>query len=441
MAELILRHLALCLLAGACCVVVCWVALWRKYAFLLNPLTLQLMILGAYMAAAGIPLQDEITPLWVALMGPQLLFFLTLIFVLGWGTPANIGANNIVEKRETIALDPLISWFYLILAGFVAAYFFVNLLGSGFSVDKDGLGGRGVVANQSKILFYIFLVAPTLLSVGIHLLRGFVRWISIALAISTAGIILLSGSKSGLVSLCTIAAGYFYLRWLDGELSDRTTRRIQLALGILVVAALVITPMLVFKSGSLAGILAIITRILSGFDMIIYLGISRESVDQIQHLFQDHHLSAASFIFSTPMKVMGIYEQTYDSMSQFLWDDVLRLPSIGNLPNDNLFVTLSIGVSPIFSAAMAVILPILIGGLYNTLLRRRYDSCLHLLTFWWLTGSIVSCILTPQLNTTSLMALGIVYAMATGMSVLTRRLGVERRGRQSSPCRTSSTGR
>ena len=420
MTDIIVAHLLVCLLVGLACVTVAWTVLWRRYKFLMSPLGFQITLLGAYMAALGVPSLAEMNSVWLAMMGPQLIFFATLLAVLAYGAPANTVAVNVPENRARIARDPLMVWFFILLAVFVILYYFISLVGSGFSLDKNGLEGRAVVASQNKILFYVFVMTPLFLSIGIHLFKGPMRWLSIALAVLTSAISLLAGSKGGLLSLSVIVVSCFYLSWLDGELSDRQGRSLQFRMMWLVSAALIATPVILFTSNAAGGLFAMLARFLSGFDMIIYLGLTYDSIDQIRHIYAEEHLSALSFILATPMKLLGIYDQPFDSMSKFLWDDVLGLPEIENLPNDNLFVTLSIGVSPLFSAIVALTLPLLFGALYNSLLRHRYESCFHLLLFWWLSGSLVSCILSPQLSISSLLAASLVYTLATLLAVITK---------------------
>lgn len=427
MADIIIAHLTVCVLVGFGSVLVAWGVLWRRYKFLMSPLGFQITLLGVYMAALGIPGVEEINSVWLATMGPQLIFFISLLAVLSVGAPANTVAADVIESRARIARDPLMIWFFVVLAVFVVLYYFISLLGSGFSLEKNGLEGRAVVASQSRILFYVFVMAPLFLSVGIHLFRGLMQWLSVALAIVTSAISLLAGSKGGLLSLSVIAVSCFYLRWLDGEISDRQGRAIQLRMMWIVSAAVLVTPVIIFTSGTAAGLLAILARFLSGFDMIIYLGLTYDSIDQIQKIYAGEHLSALSFILATPMKILGIYNQPFDSMSKFLWDVVLGFPEIENLPNDNLFVTLSIGVSPLFSAGVALVLPLILGALYNTLMKSRYDTCFNLLAFWWLSGSFVSCILSPQLSISSLLAAGVVYAAAASLAFLTKMFSREDR--------------
>lgn len=420
MTDLIVANLLGCLLVGVGSILFAWMVLRRKYNFLMSPLGFQITMLGAYMAASGIPIFGKITSVWLATLGPQVVFFVSLVFVLAHGVPANKIAAKVKENRSRVTGDPLLVWFFILLAVFVSMYFLINVIGSGFSVDKNGLEGRVAVASQNKILFYIFVMTPLFLSIGIHLFRGPMRWLSIVLAVCTSVISLLSGSKGGLLTLCVIAVSCFYLLWLDGELPDRQGRKIQFRMLWLVAIAMIVTPVLLVNSSATLGLFAMVARLLSGFDMIIFLGITYDSIGQIQNMFSTHHLSAFSFIFATPMKILGVYDQRYDSMSKFLWDNALGFPDEENLPNDNLFVTLSIGVSPLFSFIMALVLPVLFGSLYNTLLRRRYDSCFHLLLFWWLSGNIVSCILSPQLSISSLLALGVVYGAAAFLSWISR---------------------
>jgi hypothetical protein len=417
MTDLIIANIVGCALVGLVCVVIAWMALWRRYKFLMSPLGFQITLLAAYMAAIGIPLVEGMTSVWVATIGPQLVFLVTLLSVLAYGMPANRIALNVLEKRGRIARDPLMSWFFILLAIFVVFYYFVSLLGSGFSLSRDGLEGRSVVASQNKFLFYIFTITPAFLSIGIHLFRGLMRWLTMALAILTSAISMLAGSKGGLLTLCVIAVSCFYLRWLDGELSDRQARKVQFRMLLVVASAMIVTPLILFTSNAGAGVFAILARVLSGFDMMIYLGITYDNIDQVRDIYSGHHLSVLSFILATPMKIVGLYDQQYDSMSKFLWDKVLELPAVENLPNDNLFVTLSIGISPLFSAVAAFALALLFGALYNTLLRRRYDSCFHLLLFWWLSGNVVSCILSPQLSISSIIAVVFVYLSASILSV------------------------